>query len=170
MSYVKRRGMIINPMSILFSLVVIVIIIIRTDWAHQYETIRPLDIDIFLYSYEITVIAIFFLFSLVLILVLYPLIRMFSPIIGLFISKIYFAGSQVFLDKEIRTSKIGLGSYILRYLNFAISLFALDFLITNSILKSEGDYPSIYSAIYAVVILTAIQILIWILEDIGISH
>ena len=165
MSYVKRRGLIVNPLNILFSLVIMIILIFRTDWAHQYETIRPLGIDFFLFRYELTVLVIFFLFSLIIILVLYPIIRILSPFIGLFISKIYFAGSQVFLDKEIRSSKIGLGSYILRYLNFAISLFALDFLITNSILKSDGDYPSIYSAIYAVVILTALQILIWILED-----
>jgi hypothetical protein len=93
---------------------------------------------------------------------------MFSPVIGLFISKIYFAGSRVFLDKEISMAKIGLTSYMLRYLNLAISLFAMDFLISNSILGNDGDYPSIYSAIYAVLILAIVQILMWILEDIGI--
>ncbi len=168
MSYVKRRGMILNPLSILFSMIVIVVIIIRTDWEHQYETIRPLNIDVFLYNYEITILVMFFLFSLILILILYPLIRMFSPIIGLFISKIYFAGSQVFLDKEISKSKIGLGSYMLRYLNLATSLFAMDFLICNSLFDHEGEFPSIYSAIYAVLILAIVQILMWILEDIGI--
>ncbi|MCY3413665.1 MAG: hypothetical protein INQ03_18625 [Candidatus Heimdallarchaeota archaeon] len=165
MSYITRAGTIFSFKIVLITAGIIVLIGIKADYENQVAMLEQ-SMTIPDLEPEITIWLGYFLLSLLTCLIWYPIAKIFSPTLGLFIARIYGVTAQPFLDKKIKKRRVGIAQFLTRYANLAISLFALDFLLSNS-LYNYGSYPPFISFISALVIITFVQPMNFALEDIG---
>lgn len=167
MAYIKRIGIVFSPIITLFTIVLIAVMSIRIDWPNQYDTIQNL-VNIKIFSETITSVLFFVFLSILISIFWYEIGKIFGPSIGILIARLYGGMSaKPFLDEKRVDKRVGTIVFLSRFMNLAVTLFALDFLFSNSIFFDEFTFPPLKSFFLSLGIFSLIQPMNYILEDIG---
>ncbi|MHA2250646.1 MAG: hypothetical protein ACXAD7_09795 [Candidatus Kariarchaeaceae archaeon] len=178
MPYIERRGLGVSISIILITIAIMTLLLIRSDWEHQYQTMTEFGLDLSSSNNGYIAISVFVVLSWIFVPIWYSIGKYLAPRVGIIIGKFLIAGvgSKPFLDANINLRTIPWQKFLLRFFNLGLALFAIDFFISNNFFYEDSILiddvndviiPTLHGFFLALFIVTILQPMSWILEDIG---
>lgn len=176
MAYIKRKGILIDWITLIITSVIIFLFYTNTNWPNQLivfeEFAESFSLEFLLVSNVPEIyymLGIYVLLGVIVAWMWYLLGKVLAPLMVRVVVK-FLGGlaSKPFIDKDVNKKPISWIKFVIYWYNLSISLFALDFLLVNSVFYRQGLPPTFLSLLVSIGFLSLLQPIYLVYDSVGI--